>query len=151
MLLIQGRVASGNVDMVLVELYSTKQWIKDPYIEIDEEGNLLSCEFDSGKQPEVLYHITDTVYDKDGNELEYANKNVCQWLIGFTLKKVLKAQTYQLAPEQAESDEMNRLEEGDESVIQDFFPDAVRTAHENSRIFGSMSAEDMNDALINSI
>lgn len=151
MLLIQGRVASGNVNMMLIELYSTKQWIKDPYIEIDEEGNLLSCEFDSGKQPEVLYHITDTVYDKDGNELEYANKNVCQWLIGFTLKKVLKVQTYQLAPEQAESDEMSRLEEGDDSVIQDFFPDVVNTAHENSRIFGSMSADDMNDAIMNSI
>lgn len=82
MLLRNGRDA--NADEMLLELFPSDHWVIT-YHGVGEDGNL--HDRDTG---DLLVRGTDTLTDKNLNETDYVDKNLVQWVIGFTVHKVLK-------------------------------------------------------------
>lgn len=85
LLMRNGRDAKS--DVVLLELYESSKWITQPYIKISEEGKLLDRDEDS-----VLVNIRDTILDKNMDKSEFEDSTYCQWIIEYSIKKVLKLQ-----------------------------------------------------------
>lgn len=95
MLLRSGRDASA--DVMLLELKDISQWQICAADNIDEDGNLIDRDT---KKP--LMNIKDTLVDKDLTEEEVFDENVCQWIIIYTIKRVLKYKALRPTTEEPE-------------------------------------------------
>lgn len=60
------------------EVYSTQEFDNDGYL-VDFQDNSIK-----------LISTTDVITDYEGNESEYLNENICQWVIVYKIKKVLR-------------------------------------------------------------
>ncbi len=75
----------ARADLILLELTDMDKWEIIADGDINEKGDLI--DHDTQK---VLMHCTDTIMDKDMNKTMHIDKAVTQWIIVFSIKKVLK-------------------------------------------------------------
>lgn len=107
MLLRQGR--NGMSNLMLLELADTSLWGAVPVHTFNEDGDLIAYDIvkEKPKKPEeVLVVASDLLVDKDLEESEYIEENVCQWKICFAVTKVLREKKCDiLVEEESEEDE----------------------------------------------
>jgi hypothetical protein len=83
LLMRNGRDAKS--DVILMELDEPTKWITESNTNINEEGNLLDRDSDS-----ILTNVWDTILDKNMAEHKFEDSTYCQWVILYSIKKVLK-------------------------------------------------------------
>lgn len=76
--------ATDNQSRMVFELYPREYWPIVPVQQFDENGFLI--DYLDGQK---LIVATDTVTNTLGDKTDIANKNVCQWVIKFRIKKIL--------------------------------------------------------------
>ena len=84
MLLSTGR--KNNPNLMLVELFPQKKWEIFPHQEFNEDGYLIDYE----NEEHTLVSATDIVTDREGNESDMDSDSICQWIVSYRIKKVLK-------------------------------------------------------------
>lgn len=77
---------TNNPTVMLLELFPTNTWEVYSTQEFDNDGHLIDFQDNSIK----LISTTDVITDYEGNESEYLNENICQWVIVYKIKKVLR-------------------------------------------------------------
>ena len=77
---------TNNPTVMLLELFPTNTWEVYSTQEFDNDGYLVDFQDNSIK----LISTTDVITDYEGNESEYLNENICQWVIVYKIKKVLR-------------------------------------------------------------
>lgn len=83
MLLRDKRDGSGCV--MLLELTDPKYWHAVPEFWFNEDGDLIDRDTEK-----VLVHGTDVITDKNMETTDYVNEHICQWIVIYRTKKVLK-------------------------------------------------------------
>lgn len=78
--------ALDNPNIMLLELYPQNSWFVSAHQNFDDEGYLIDFA-DSNK---TLISATDTVTDLNGNESDLDGDSICQWIVSYRVKKVLK-------------------------------------------------------------
>ena len=84
MLLRSGR--NDDPNLMLLELHPKEAWEVAPHQEYDQDGYLL----DYLDQNHTLISATDVITDLHGNESDLDSKSICQWVVNYRVKKVLK-------------------------------------------------------------
>lgn len=84
LLLTTGRKDNPNV--MLLELFPKENWDVFPYQVFDDEGYLI----DYLNENQTLISATDIVTDLEGNKSEMNSDSICQWVVTYRIKKVLK-------------------------------------------------------------
>ena len=77
---------TDNPNMMLLELYPSDTWEVVPHQEFDKDGYLL----DYMDNDHTLISATDVITDLHGNESDMDSKSICQWVVYYKVKKVLK-------------------------------------------------------------
>lgn len=72
--------------MMLLELYPKEIWEIESHQEFDKDGYLL----DYMDNEHTLISATDVITDLHGNESDLDSKSICQWVVYYKVKKVLK-------------------------------------------------------------
>lgn len=80
--------SQGNPEIMLMELYPKDKWIVECEMEFDDKGYLI----DRSDKDVKLISATDTVSDRKGNEREIPADSICQWVVCYKIKKILKYQ-----------------------------------------------------------
>lgn len=75
---------SQGTSFMLVELTDPSEWTTIPVQDFNEDGDLLS------DKKEILIHGRDIIVDKNLDETEEQETEVCQWAVIYKLKKVIK-------------------------------------------------------------
>lgn len=83
MLLRNGRDAKA--DVMLLQLGDVSTWKTDPIGELNEKGDLVDRDTQA-----ILVHGKDIIIDKNMKEKEVIDETITQWLIAYTVVKVLK-------------------------------------------------------------
>lgn len=91
LLLHQGRGASAQA--MLLELFPQEDWNVFPHQQVDQSGYLTDYLNDEVK----LVAATDTIINRDRSEVEDKGYNVCQWVIEYPVKRVIKHICQQMA------------------------------------------------------
>ena len=71
---------------MLLELYPSDTWEVVPHQVFDKDGYLL----DYMDNDHPLISATDVITDLHGNESDMDSKSICQWVVYYKVKKVLK-------------------------------------------------------------
>ncbi len=83
------RSANANeLEMILLELEDPNEWKIEAKTDLDDNGNLVDRDSDS-----ILINATDILVDNDLSETEDINHNLCQWIINYKVKKVVRSIT----------------------------------------------------------
>jgi len=98
MLLRTGR--ANNSTAMLLELFPVEKWNVFPHSEANENGIL--CDF--AEESVQLMTVTDTIINKDRAEKEVVHRDVCQWVIEYPIKKVLKYVDFKPSNSEAENE-----------------------------------------------
>lgn len=77
---------TDNPNMMLLELYPSEIWEVQAHQEFDQDGYLL----DYIDKDHRLISATDLITDLHGNESEVDSNSICQWVVYYKVKKVLK-------------------------------------------------------------
>lgn len=80
--------SQGNPEIMLMELYPKDKWVVEYEAEFDDKGYLI----DRSDKDVKLISATDTVSDRKGNEREIPADSICQWVVCYKIKKILKYQ-----------------------------------------------------------
>lgn len=72
-------------ELILLELEDMNKWSVEALTELDEKGNLIDR--DSNK---VLIDTKDIIVNNDLSETEDINQNVCQWVVNYKVRKVIR-------------------------------------------------------------
>ena len=80
--------SQGNPEIMLMELYPKDSWYVDYNDEFDDKGYLIDC----SDRDVQLISATDIVSDRKGNESELTGDSICQWIVCYKIKKILKYQ-----------------------------------------------------------
>ena len=83
MLLRSGR--TSKADVMLLELLDSSEWGLIPESYIDDNGDLIDRDTEK-----VLAHTTDTITNKTLVVSDFQDTNICQWIVSYKVKKVLK-------------------------------------------------------------
>lgn len=83
MLLRSGR--TSKADVMLLELKDSSEWGLIPESNIDENGDLIDRDTEK-----VIAHTTDTITNKTLEISDFKDTNICQWIVIYKVKKVLK-------------------------------------------------------------
>lgn len=84
MLLRTGRANACTA--MLLELFPVEEWGVFPHADANEDGIL--CDYTQEDVP--LIAVKDTIINKDRAEKEVFHRDVCQWVIEYPIKRVLK-------------------------------------------------------------
>lgn len=99
---------SGIVSYRLYEMEGMRNWVITPEKNYNEDGDLVDHDdvVNGVSVPKVLVYRTDTLTDKDLNEKTYVNRNLCQWVISYKLKSVIRKMDMRVA-----NDDMDEIED----------------------------------------
>lgn len=85
MLLRNGRDAKA--DAILMELTEPDKWEVFPEAKLNKDGDLIDA---YSEKEVVLVHGSDVILDKNMGKKTFIDKTICQWIIVYAVKKVLK-------------------------------------------------------------
>lgn len=74
-------------DIILMELTEPDKWRVFPATDLNEDGDLLDAFSEKG---DVLVHGSDIILNKKMGAKEFVDKTICQWIIVYSVKKILK-------------------------------------------------------------
>ncbi len=77
---------TDNPQVMLLELYPSDTWTIWDNAEFDDDGYLIDYIDNKVK----LISATDVITNKNGDESDFSSEDICQWVIGFSIKKILK-------------------------------------------------------------
>ncbi|MGN0229893.1 MAG: hypothetical protein ACI4BH_08805, partial [Muribaculaceae bacterium] len=77
---------TDNPQVMLFELYPSDTWKIWDNAEFDDDGYLIDYIDNKVK----LISATDVITNKNGDESDFSSEDICQWVIGFSIKKILK-------------------------------------------------------------
>lgn len=107
MLLHFGR--NNSASLALYKLKDVSEWEVWPECKLNDEGSLVDrdyfCTQEGKKHPEkapILAHRTDTLIDEDMNEMECEFDDICQWVIGYPIEKLIRKKEISLFVEDEE-------------------------------------------------
>ncbi|MCI5776934.1 MAG: Z1 domain-containing protein [Bacteroidales bacterium] len=87
MLLRNGRDA--RADAILMELLPPEEWEVEPIFNYDDKGNLIDFFTE-----QVLCPLTDVILDKNMDGKDFTEETIVQWLITYSIKRVIKFQKH---------------------------------------------------------
>ena len=98
---------NNSARLKLYKLKDVSEWSVWPEFNHNEEGSLVDRDFFNTREgkihPEeapVLVHCTDTLVDKNLNQTEFENTDVCQWVIGFEIEGLLREKQFAITTEE---------------------------------------------------
>lgn len=91
LLLREGRKAMSH--LMLLELSDPSLWYAEPYQVFNEDGDLIAYDNVTGKPKrpqQILVVASDILQDKNLEEEDFLEENICQWMICYQVTKVLR-------------------------------------------------------------
>ena len=94
---------SGTAEGMLLELFPPKNWHIFAHQGFDIDGVL----YDYIVEDHELLNMTDILTDKNGKTTEFSSNDLCQWVIAYPVKKVLRHISFR----KSQSEEIEEVEE----------------------------------------